>query len=423
MDTNSTKKALRREATRRHLQGERRCDICRDLKRSPSWFSKWWRQYRRNPHSDLADQSRAPHTSPQQLPPEVVQAVVNMRRTLEAAQTRDTRYGLIGHRAIQGRLIELKVQPLPSLGSIQRILQQQGLTHPLGAGQASAYYPWPVAWGVNAIQATDIITRYVRGGEAIENFHTIDHYSHAVYLSQYADQTSATTRAHLLKSWAFLGLPSVHQFDNEGAFCGGHTHPRVIGQVVRLCLFCGIEPFFTPVYEARRNYQIETFHGVWVIGFWSRGEFRNLAHVQTEAPTFQHWCYYHYRPPALDGQTPAQVRRGQPLRRLTADLRCLIPTGRLPITAGRIHLLRKVNSAGYIDLLNERWQVGHRWVGEYVRATINTSQQRLTFWHQADERADWRLLKTRVFRLKEPVHELLPAFRQNCARCREHWPD
>jgi hypothetical protein len=45
------------------------------------------------------------------------------------------------------------------------------MTHPLGAGEAEAYYPWPVAWGVNAIQATDIITRYVHGGAAIENFH------------------------------------------------------------------------------------------------------------------------------------------------------------------------------------------------------------------------------------------------------------
>jgi hypothetical protein len=423
MDTHTTEQAVRREAIRRRLQGQPRCEICRDLKRSPRWFNKWWREYQANPQTHLADRSRVPHTSPQRLPPEVVQAVINTRRTLEAAQTPQTRYGLIGQRAIQGRLIELAVEPLPSLPSIQRILQRQALTHPIGAGQARAYYPWPVAWGVNAIHATDIITRHVRGGETIENFHSLDHYSWAVCLSQHADQTSLTTRAHLLKSWAFLGLPFVQQFDNEGAFCGGHTHPRIIGQVVRLCLLCGIEPFFTPVYEAKRNYQVETFHSVWVLGFWSRGEFRDLIHVQTEAPAFQHWCYYHYRPPALEGQTPAQVRRGQPIRKLTPDLRRLIPTGRLPITAGRIHIMRKVNSAGEIELLNDHWRVGSKWIGEYVRATINTAQQRLSIWHQADEHADWRLLHTRVFRPKEPVHELLTAFRRHQARCRDQWPD
>jgi len=422
MDANTTEQALRREAIRRRLQGQPRWEICRDLKRSPRWFNKWWREYQAHPQTDLADHSRVPHVSPQRLPSEVVQAVVNARRTLEAA-TAETRYGLIGPRTVQGRLRELGVTPVPSLASIQRILRQHGLTHPLGAGQASAYYPWPVAWGVNAIHATDIITRHVRGGEAIENFHTLDHYSWAACLSQHADQTSATTRAHLLKSWAFLGLPFVQQFDNEGAFCGGHTHPRILGQVVRLCLFCGIEPFFTPVYEAKRNYQVETFHSLWVRGFWSRTPFRDLAHVQAEAPAFQRWCYSHYRPPALDGQTPAQARRGQPIRQLTPDLRHLLPVGRLPITAGRLHIMRKVNNAGEIKLLNDLWRVGSKWSGEYVRATINTAQQCLTIWHQADEHANWRLLARRTFRLKEPLHELLPAFRHNQARCLERWPD
>jgi putative transposase len=423
MDSQTTEQAVRREAIRRRLQGQPRREICRELKRSPRWFNKWWHEYQANPRTNLADHSRRPHASPRRLSLEVVRAVINTRRGLEAAQTPETRYGLIGHRAIQGRLIELGVAPVPSLPSIQRILQRQELTHPLGAGQARAYYPWPVAWEVNAIHATDIITRYVRGGESIENFHTLDHYSWAACLSPQADQTSATTRAHLLKSWAFLGLPFVQQFDNASAFCGGHTHARILGQVVRLCLLCGVEPFFTPVYEAKRNYQVETFHSIWISGFWSRTQFRDLAQVQSEALAFQHWCYYHYRPPALGGQTPAQVRHGQPVRKLTPDLRQLIPTERLPITAGRLHIMRKVNGAGEIELLNDHWRVGCQWIGEYVRATINTAQQRLTIWHQADEHADWRLLRTRAFRLKEPVHELLPAFRRNQARCRDHWPD
>jgi hypothetical protein len=227
----------------------------------------------------------------------------------------------------------------------------------------------------------------------------------------------------LLKAWAFLGLPAVQQFDNEGTFSGGHTHPRVIGQVVRLCLLCGIEPFFTPVYEAKRNYQVENFHLVWVGGFWSRGMFTDLAHVQAEARLFGRWHHFHYRPPALDGLTPAEVRRGQPIHKFTAALRDLIPAGRLPITSGRWHILRKVNSAGDIHLLNDRWSVGRHWLGEYVRATINTVTQQLTLWHQADEQAAWRRLKTRAFRLKETVHDLLPEFRRKCSQCHDQWPD
>jgi len=422
MDIQTTEQELRREAVRRRVQGEHRCEICADLNRSPRWFSKWWAEYCRNPKTDFADRSRVPGTSPQAIPASIVNSVVEIRRTLEAADTLETRYGFIGAPTIQAQLERLGTVPLPSARTIQRILADHELTHPLGAGSEAAYYPWPVAWDVNAIHAMDIITRHVYGGEEIHNFHTIDLFSHAVYLTRQVDKSSATTGAHLRKTWAKLGMPLIQQLDNEGAFCGGHTHPHVIGQVVRLCLFCGIEPLFTPVYEAKRNYQIETFHSLWDRAFWSRHEFADRAEVDQESPHFERWYHTVYRPPALDGRTPAQVRRGVSSVRLTPDLPRLIPPGRLPITAGRFHIMRKVDTAGRVTLLNETWPVGRKWIGEYVRATINTAQHTLTLWQKADDDADWYLIKTRQFRLKESVHDLSPAFRRKCARCRDYLP-
>jgi hypothetical protein len=422
MDTFTTEQALRREAVRRRLQGEPRLEICRALSRSPRWFDKWWAEYCRNPYTDFADRARAPHSVPSKTPLPVEEAIVSVREALEAANTPETKYGLIGASSVQGQLERLGIEPVPSVPTIQRIMARHDQTHPIGASGDSAYYPWPVAWAVNAIHATDIITRYVSGGEEIDNFHTIDLYSHAVYLTQQADKSSATTCAHLLKTWAKLGLPLMQQFDNEAAFCGGHTHPHIIGRVVRLCLFCGIEPIFTPVYEAKRNYQIETFHSLWVQAFWSCEEFTDLAHVRSEAPLFVRWYHRVYQPPALSGKTPSQMRRRASIQYLTADLRQRIPLERLPITAGRIHFLRKVDLAGRIELLNERWPVGEKWIGEYVRATIDTAQQTLTLWHQANSEADWRLIKTRQFQFKEPIHAILPSFKRNSARCRNCWP-
>ena len=421
MDNSQTEQDLRREAIRRHLTGESRRDICHDLGLSTRWFDKWRAEFEHNPQIDFADRSRAPHHSPCQTSDEVVGAVVSIRKTLEAAATSETKYGLIGPRVIQARLEALRLSP-PSVATIQRILHAHGLTHPIGNGRDSAYYPWPMAWEVNAIHATDIITRHIRGGEAIENFHTIDHYSHAVYLSQQIDKSSATTCEHLVASWSKLGLPQVEQLDNEGAFCGGHTHPHILGRVVRLCLFCGIEPLFTPIYDAKRNYQIETFHSLWTCGFWNKEEFRNREHVHAEVPTFEHWYHTVYEPPALKGRTPAEMRRDAHVRRLTLPLARQIPEGRLPIATGRLHFMRKVEPAGQIELLNETWDVGKKWIGEYVRATINTAKQTLTIWHQSDADADWGLLKTRPFRLKESVCDVLPPFRRNRARCREYFP-
>lgn len=416
----TTEQDLRREAIRRRLSGERRNDICCDLGRSTRWFDKWWEEFRRNPSTDFADGSRAPLTLSSRTSQEIERLIVELRKILESSSP-----GLVGARAIWGKLVELKVKPLPSETTIQRILANHSLTHPLGAASQTAYYPWLPLWEINSVFATDIITRHIRGGAEVENFHTLDLFSQAACLSQHSDKTSATTCSHLLKSWEKLGLPSIHQFDNEGAFCGGHTHRLIIGRVVRLCLLCGVEAFFTPVYEPKRNHEIESFHGLWVKAFWSRYEFSDIADVSLHSPEFWHWHYYHYRPPSLQGKTPAQMRYGNSVVKLSKELGRLIPdfhNQRLPISVGRFHIMRKVNSAGCVDLLNESWLVGKKWIGEYVRATIDTKKQTLSINYKADDEADWKIIKTRVFRIKESVHDLMPQFKRNRARCYDYLP-
>ena len=105
---------------------------------------------------------------------------------------------------------------------------------------------------------------------------------------------------------------------------------------------------FIPEYEAKRNHQIETFHSVWLAGFWSRRMFRSLAHVQAEIPIFADYYHQRYRPPSLVGKTPAQMRCGFKPFRFSAALRAMRPDGRLPITAGRIHVIRTVDCQGVL---------------------------------------------------------------------------
>lgn len=416
MDSNSQAQILRREAIRRRLEGERACDIYHDLGQSRSWFDKWWAAYQRNPQTDFADRSRAPQHSPTRMPEHVQHAIVEVRRQFEAAHV-----GLIGAPAIQDELARLPVEPLPSTSFIEKCLAAEGLTHPRGVSADSAYYPELVAWAPNAIQATDIITRWLHGGLAVQNFHSFDHYSHAVHLSQHADKRSHTAQAHLLATWRALGLPYVQQFDNEDAFSGGHTHPRVIGGVVRLCLFVGVEVLFNPEYEAQRNYWVEGFHSLWLQAFWSRQTFRSLAHVQRQAPLFMQWYHQRYHPPSLQGCCPAQMRHGfQPVR-LSAALARLIPEP-LPITAGRIHFVRQVDAQGSIRLLNESWSVGRKWLNEYVWATIDTAAQTLSIWYKAEAEKPWVLIKTRRFRLSQPVQPLRLEFRRKRPRCLWGWP-
>jgi putative transposase len=422
MATRTSEPALRREAIRRRLQGERRCDICHDLQRRPAWFGTWWAEYRRHPRIDCADRPRAPHTSPTQTPPAVEQAVLAIRQTLEAGQSLETRDGLIGHRAIRGELDRLGGKPLPSVATIQRMLARHGLTQRRGTTADKAYYPGPIAWAPNALHATDIITRHLHGGQVVQNVHTFDHSTPTGHLSPHCDNTSATVRAHLLETWSRLGSPVMQQFDNEASFRGGQSHRRVIGQVVRLCLFVGVAVLFIPEHEAKRHHWVEGFHALGVRAFWSRKRFRHLVDGQAEAPTFLRWDHMRYRPPSLAGRTPAQMRRGVRAVRLTAGLRRLIPQ-RLPISRGRVHFIRKVDVMGKVRILNEPWLLGRRWIGEYVWAVVDTAQQTLTFWHKPHPQAAWQRIHTRPYRLTEPVHPLLPEFRRNRLRCHEQWPD
>jgi hypothetical protein len=87
------------------------------LGRSTRWFDKWWSKFRSDPHTDLADHSRAPLTVWLIATPALEQLVIEWRQAFESAN-----YGLIGARAIWGKLIELKVKPLPSQATLQRIL-------------------------------------------------------------------------------------------------------------------------------------------------------------------------------------------------------------------------------------------------------------------------------------------------------------
>ncbi len=139
MDTYTSEQELRQEAIRRRLQGERRCDICQTLERSPSWFSKWWAAYQRHPQTDFSDRPRAPHGSPHQIPAHIEQAVVTLRPLFEQGATCQTKYGLIGHRALRAELERRQVRPVPSGRTIQRILARHGRTQSRGIAHDTTY--------------------------------------------------------------------------------------------------------------------------------------------------------------------------------------------------------------------------------------------------------------------------------------------
>jgi hypothetical protein len=241
-------------------------------------------------------------------------------------------------------------------------------------------------------------------------FHTLNLRTRACVQTIAADKQGSTVIAHLLQTWQTLGIPAVLQLDNDAAFCGGYKTPRRIGQVVRLCLYLGIELIFLPVAEPERNGEVEELNGLWSRAFWQRQRFRTVRHVQRASPRFIQWYATCYAPPALAGKTPTQAHRAEHAKRLTPTQVRQLPNT-FPITAGHIHFIRRVQPDGTIAILSETWPVGRRFAGRYVWATIMTYRHHLDIWYQPSAQADWRLVKSFAYPLPEPVKRRKPEFR------------
>jgi hypothetical protein len=257
------------------------------------------------------------------------------------------------------------------------------------------------------VQATDIITRWIEGGETVQTFTTVDLFSNAALATSGAHKSTAAARQHLLQTWQTLGVPNLAQFDNESVFNGGR-HPHVLGRTVRLCLYVGVEVLFTPEDEADYNWQVESFNNLWAHQFWGRHHFTHRYRIPPAQRAFLRWHYRDYVAPRQT-DTPVRLRRGHRVYHLSKSWAAHIPAT-LPICAGRVHAIRCVSDEGRVTFLNESFRVGKRQAGHYVWLTLNTAKQRLTVYYQAQAEEDWQTLKVFPYPLDEPVQPVLEYF-------------
>lgn len=397
----------RRKAMRLILKGLRPCEILKQIPRRREWLRKWWHRFEQLGWQGLNDQSRRPKHSPHAFDKQAQAIVLRVRRMIERRQV-----GLLGAKAVRQEIIQQHLlNDVPSLATIKRWLHEAGLTQPDAPVVTTAFYPQPSWLAGRVLHACDWIARYLEGGEKVFVFHTIDGRSHAVSQTIYTDKTTSTVHAHLLETWQTLGLPHSLQLDNDAAFTGGERTARRFGAIVRLCLYLGIELIFVPPGEPKRNGVVERINGLWASQFWNRNHFRSPAQVISKQGVFTNWYAKQYYPPTLDGLTPAQMQRRVAKLKLSSQQIRALPE-RLPITAGRIHFVRRVGSDGRISFLGESWKVGKGLAHRYVWATVITHCRRLEIYHQRSERAAWRLIKMFDYEIEETVCRLLPEYKR-----------
>jgi hypothetical protein len=391
---------LRRTAVKRYRAGIPAAEVARQLHHSRSWVYKWAHYRNQHPWTRFRSAPRTSFHHPNQLSAKSERRIVRLRQLLMRHRQPRLRFTSVGARTIQKEWCRRYREPAPSLSTIQRVLKRHHLTIQAPAPSHRAYRPHPLATYPNAVHATDIITRWITGGEVVQTFNTVDLYSNDAYSTSHAHKTAAAACDHLLQSWQQLGVPDVAQFDNESAFSGGN-HPWVLSKVVRLCLYMGIEVLFIPLGEADYNSPVETFNHLWAQRFWGRHHFTRRRDVSRVRRTFLAWYRSQYIAPRQP-DTPERMRLGAHLHTLAPCNARGLPK-RLPICAGRVQAVRRVSPEGRVRFLNQTLRVGKRYRERYVWLTLETAHQRLSIWYQARAAAPWKRIKIVAAPMSEPV--------------------
>jgi len=267
--------------------GEKPRTAAQQIGRSIPWAYKWKARYEQDGWEGLRSRSRAPRRVPRKIPAEIRQKILSIRSQLEQeAETPDS-LGYIGADAVYGRLRMEAVSPLPAVSTIERILCQAGRTRPrLPQAEKAVIYPQLKPTAAHQLTQVDIVPQYLTGGQRIDCFNSIDVVSRYPAGEQFASKRSADAVAFLLHTWRELGCSEYLQMDNESCFNGGYKHPGVIGKVVRLALYVGVQPLFSPCYHPESNAFVERIHLDYLNFVWKKVQLADLAAVHQRSALF-----------------------------------------------------------------------------------------------------------------------------------------
>ena len=292
----------------------------------------------------LRERSRRPKNSPNRTPPQMEQAVLELR---DAYPTR-------GGRTIRRRLQDLGHDPVPSPSTITAILRRNG--------RLLSAQPEPRDWvRFERPHPNDLWQMDFKGHFAIAEgrCHPMtvidDHSRFALGLKACANEQAETVRQHLSAIFRAYGLPERMLMDN-GAPWGtdaGHAHTTLTVWLMRL----GVAVSHGRPYHPQTQGKCERFHRTLKAELLQGRHFSDIAACQR---AFDHWrnVYNAERPhQALDLDTP--------LSRYTPSARSFPET--LPaVEYGDCDQVRKVMDGGKVSFKGREFRVGKAFCGNYV---------------------------------------------------------
>jgi len=390
----------RTNAVKRFSNGEAPASICATLGRSRPWLYKWVKRYAYEPDNPswFQNHSRQPHSSPHRTPKEIEEIVKIVRLSLYNK-------GLFcGDQAVQWELEDMGVKPLPSLRTINRILNRHGLIHRRSGGYEPKGKPYPKLTGLvpNQTHQADMVGPcYLKSLKSPVRFYSLNFVDVTTNRCGVQPILSRSGESIIDATWAIwkrMGIPDNTQVDNEMAFYGSPIHPRGMGPLIRLCLLYGVEVWFIPVAEPWRNGVVEKFNDHYRQKFLAKVIMTSEKELRDASLAYEYKHNSKYRYSKLNGQTPIQALArmgwGRKGRKLVFPDREQPP--RYPLDkpeSGRYHLVRFIRSDRRLNIFGELFEVPPEAQYEYVVATIDVKEQKLKLFldHIQVEEYEYRL--------------------------------
>ncbi len=232
---------------------ESKTELCRRYGMQRRIGYKWVQRYQREGPAGLADLSRAPLHHPQQITPERVARILDIRAAHPL-------WGAPKIRAVMRR--EQPQQQPPAASTIGEILRQEGLTRPRKKRRRTPPYSEPLA---HAKEPNDVVSIDFKGwfpcrdGSRIDPLTLVDNASRYALCCQAVDACNFVQVRRVLEA-VFLqyGLPRAIRSDNGAPFAS-----RAIKGLSRLSVWwlrLGIEVERIPPATPSANGRQERFH-------------------------------------------------------------------------------------------------------------------------------------------------------------------
>jgi transposase InsO family protein len=285
-----------------------------------------------------------------------------------------------GNQAIQWEMIDMEVQPVPSLSTIGRILRRRKLTH----RRTGRYIPkgkkYPDLPGLlpNQTHQVDLVGPcYLTGPIRFYSLNAIDATINRCGIEAMPSKAAQSVLDAVYAVWLRMGIPQNLQVDNELAFYGSPTHPRGMGPLIRLCLRYGVHLWFIPPSEPWRNGLVEKFNDHYQQKFLDKVTMSSMLQLRKESLAFELRHNSTYRYSKIKGKTPLKALADME-KKLVFPSKRDVP--RHPLDKpeeGCYHLVRFIQSDCRLNIFGEIFSAPPETQYEYVVATIDVKEQKL----------------------------------------------